>query len=225
MELFRSLFFSSFTNPRRKLKGLSRLKQRCQRLCYPLTASACEVSWGDPKGGLPHFNNRRLCQWQLLWLFWNSGWGVSGAHIDSKCDSSCHCGIPVLMIGQLIEWSVSSRVLWAVYRVAGPLLIRATFAATRNKQVMGITQLSFSTPRGILIMFVCARSQTSTHVRTIVSLIWSYYFNHICSPYSLWFSSSQFLLAILPCWRPACPVVHVVPVNTLLFLFNFFLLR
>lgn len=76
------------------------------------------------------------------------------SHIDSKCDSSCHCGIPIITIGQLIERSVSSRTLWALYRVAGPLLFRATFAVTWNKQVMRIIQLSFSAPWGLLIVCV-----------------------------------------------------------------------
>ena len=77
-----------------------------------LLSTNCLSMWRvlrERSEALPHFNNQRLCQWQLLWLFWNSERGVSGAHIDSKCDSSCPCGIRVLMIGQLIEWSVSSR--------------------------------------------------------------------------------------------------------------------
>lgn len=137
--------FPSFTliTHRGSRKGLS-----CLKLPAVLLSINCLSMWSVFRGyweGLLHFNNQRLCQWQLLWLFWNSELGVSGAHIDSKCDSSCHCGIPVLMIGQLIEWSVS-RTLWAVYQVAGPLLIGATFAVTWDKQVMRIIQLSFGTP-------------------------------------------------------------------------------
>lgn len=37
-----------------------------------------------------------------------------GARVDDKCDSSCHCGMPSLMIVLLIEWSVSSCGLRAI---------------------------------------------------------------------------------------------------------------
>lgn len=107
-------FFLLSDNDRRKLWGLS-LKQWH---CYASTVSACEEPWGNTKEGLPHFNKQRPCQWQLLWLFWNSMRDVSGARIDSKCDSSCLCGISVLMIGRWLS-RVSPQTLWASYQVAG----------------------------------------------------------------------------------------------------------
>lgn len=149
-----------------------------------------------------------MCQWQLLWLFWNSEQGVPWAHIDSKCDSSCHCGIQILMIGQLIERSASSRTLWALYQVAGPLLFRATFAITWNKQVMRIIQLSLSAPWGLLIVCV--------HVLEFLSM---------CEPscHSIFFHSIFFichhhtmLFWFFP-WTTFC--FYIAAANTSLFLF------
>lgn len=51
-EAVQEFAFPSFTliTHRGSRKGLSCLKQHCQQLCYPLTASACEVSSGDSEG-------------------------------------------------------------------------------------------------------------------------------------------------------------------------------
>lgn len=38
---------------------------------------------------------------------------LSGARVDDKCDSSCHCGMPGLMMVLLIEWRVSCG-LWTI---------------------------------------------------------------------------------------------------------------
>lgn len=146
----RELFIFFFNNQQRKL-GNFILSQKAPPAA--LLSINCLIMWSVFRGyreRLLHFDNHRLCQWQLLGLFWNSGLGVSWVHIDSKCDSSCHCGILVLMIGQLIEWGVSSWKLWAKYQVAGPLLIGATFDVKWNKQVMRIIQLTFRPPKRAL---------------------------------------------------------------------------
>lgn len=55
-----------------------------------------------------------LYQRQLLRLWRNGGLDLSGARVDDKCDSSCHCDMPGLMTVLLIGWSVSSCGLRAI---------------------------------------------------------------------------------------------------------------
>lgn len=66
-----------------------------------------------------------LYQRQLLRLWWNDGLDLSGARVDDKCDSSCHCGMLGLMTVLLIGWTVSSCGT-SSSQVASPLLIWAT---------------------------------------------------------------------------------------------------
>lgn len=148
---------------------------RQEAVGFILSQSAASPSASASPGEisrLNHFNSTRLCQRQLLWLLWNSDECVSGEHWDSKCDSSCHFGIPVLTIWLSIEWECFSwcsselRIEWR-YRCWSELLVMLHGINRWG----GIVQLSCPSARGLL----CVSGWSSAHVRTVsVHLsIWS----------------------------------------------------